>query len=310
MPEKNDTSATESGDPTASSAKLTTSYEAPLGPWAGYTFAATPVYATTSPHQHIEIVDLPAFGEFGRAYRLDGRFMASLADAHICHECMVHPLLLAHGNAQRVLILGGGDGGSAREALRHASVREVVVAELDAQVPAAILRYMPALADGAFDDPRTTLVIGDARDLVDAALASGERFDAIVFDLTEADGDAASLHDAAFFAKVRNLLGPRGGIALQLGAPWFEGAQVRRMLDALHSVFACVLPMSAYVPLYGTQWALAIASNSLTASDLDALTANLSSTALQGVRHYSPARHAALFDIPTELSTILGTIGA
>ncbi|AKC72037.1 hypothetical protein MB84_01255 [Pandoraea oxalativorans] len=269
-----------------------------------------PVYATTSPHQHIEIVDLPAFGELGRAYRLDGRFMASLADAHICHECMVHPLLLAHGNARRVLILGGGDGGSAREALRHASVLEVVVAELDAQVPAAILQYMPALADGAFDDPRTTLAIGDARDLVDAALACGEHFDAILFDLTEADGNAASLHDAAFFAKVRDLLGPRGGIALQLGAPWYEGAQVRRMLDALRSVFACVLPMTAYVPLYGTQWALAIASHSLNASDVAALTENSSSVALQGVRHYSPTRHAALFDIPPELSAILGPIGS
>ncbi len=63
----------------------------------------------------------------------------------------------------------------------------MIVAELDAQVPDEILRHMPALADGAFDDPRTTLVIGDARDLVDAALASGEHFDAIVFDLTEAD---------------------------------------------------------------------------------------------------------------------------
>ncbi|MGR9576931.1 spermine/spermidine synthase domain-containing protein [Pandoraea sputorum] len=309
MPEKHDTSASQSDTPAAPPTKLTASYGAPLGPWAGYTFAAMPVYATTSPHQHIEIVDLPAFGELGRAYRLDGRFMASLADAHICHECMVHPLLLAHGNAQRVLILGGGDGGSAREALRHVSVREVVVAELDAQVPDAILRHMPALADGAFDDPRTTLVIGDARDLVDAALASGEHFDAIVFDLTEADGDAASLHDVAFFAKVRDLLGPRGGVALQLGAPWFEGAQVRRMLDALHSVFACVLPMTAYVPLYGTQWALAIASNSLTVTDFNALATNPSSTALQGVRHYSPTRHATLFDIPPELSAILGPIG-
>jgi spermidine synthase len=277
-------------------------YTAPLGPWASYAFAARPVFATTTAYQHIEIVDLAAFGTLGRAYRLDGRFMASLADAHICHECMAHPLLLAHGHAERVLILGGGDGGSAREALRHASVREVVVAELDPQVPAAILQHMPALADGAFDDPRTTLVIGDARDLVNAALDRAERFDAVIFDLTEPDADAASLHDAAFFAKVRALLGPRGGIALQLGAPWFEADQVRCMLDALRSVFACVQPMTTYVPLYGTQWALAFASDSL---DVRGSAVNTLPAPLRHLRHYAPSRHAALFDISPELTSVL-----
>ncbi len=89
---------------------------------------------------------------------------------------------------------------------------------------------------------------------------------------------------------------------------------MRRMLDALHSVFACVLPMIAYVPLYGTQWALAIASNSLTVTDFNALATNPSSTALQGVRHYSPTRHATLFVIPPEFnapsSATSGPIGA
>lgn len=303
MPAKYNAPAAKSGDEIP---PPTVPYEAPLGPWAGYSFAAHPTYATTSAHQHIEIVDLPAFGDLGRAYRLDGRFMACLADAHICHECMVHPLLLAHGNARRVLILGGGDGGSAREVLRHPGVTEVVVAELDAQVPAAILQHMPSLPDGAFDDPRTTLVIGDARDLVDAALAKQERFDAVIFDLTEADGEAASLHDASFFAKIHALLGPRGGIALQLGAPWFDGRQVRHILDALRAVFACVLPMTAYVPLYGTQWALALASDSLSAHDYEALTSVALPPELRGLRHYAPSRHAALFDIPPELRDIVG----
>lgn len=279
---------------------------APLGPWAGYVFAARPVFAATSAYQHIEVVDLPAFGALGRAYRLDGRFMASLADAHICHECMVHPLLLAHGNAQRVLVLGGGDGGSAREALRHPSVREVVVAELDAQVPATILQYMPTLADGAFDDPRTTLVIGDARDLVDAALARAEAFDAVILDLTDADGEAATLHGAPFFAKLRALLGPRGAIALQLGAPWFEADQVARMLDALRSVFKFVQPINTYVPLYGTLWALAFASDSLDVRGSEATVATQALLSRESLRHYSPARRAALFDIPPELMAVFG----
>ncbi|VVE52702.1 Polyamine aminopropyltransferase [Pandoraea iniqua] len=281
-------------------------FSAPLGPWATYALAGRTVATAVSPYQHIEIVDLPAFGPLGRAYRLDGRFMASLADAHICHECMVHPLLLAHGDAKRVLVIGGGDGGSAREALRHASVSEVVIAELDAQVPATILRHMPSLAGGAFDDRRTTLVIGDARDYADAARSHGDRFDAVIFDLTEADGAAAPLHDAAFFAKVRSLLTPRGGIAVQLGAPWFEPAQVQRVLAALRSVFVHVQPMTAYVPLYGSLWALAIASDALDVrgTDTNALQAaaqRVSPDQLRSLRHYAASRHAALFDIPPDL---------
>ena len=87
---------------TPDSGTAPTACSAPLGPWAGYRFDARHVFSTTSPHQRIEVVDLPAFGALGRAYRLDARFMASLADAHICHECMVHPLLLAHGDARHL----------------------------------------------------------------------------------------------------------------------------------------------------------------------------------------------------------------
>lgn len=281
-------------------------FSAPLGTWATYTFAGHTVFATRSDHQRIEVVDLPAFGPLGRAYRLDDRFMASLADAHICHELMTHPLLLAHGAVQRVLILGGGDGGSAREVLRHPGVREVVVAELDAQVPATILQYLPAMADGAFDDPRTALVIGDARHLVDAALSRNEYFDAVIFDLTEADGDAATLHDASFFAKIRQLLGPRGGIALQLGSPWFQGEQVRRVLSALRGVFRHVRPITAYVPLYGTQWALAYASDAVDIRDALGTWPPEAERVLRELRHYAPHRHAALFDIAPELAPVLG----
>ncbi|WP_084072757.1 hypothetical protein [Pandoraea pulmonicola] len=303
MPAKRDVTPKDSGNTPPNPPR---SFNAPLGPAATYTFSGRTVFATTSNHQRIEVVDLPAFGPLGRAYRLDDRFMASLADGHICHELMTHPLLLAHGAAQRVLILGGGDGGSAREALRHPGVREVVVAELDAQVPATILQYLPAMADGAFDDPRTTLVIGDARHLVDAALSRNEYFDAVIFDLTEADGNAATLHDAPFFAKIRQLLGPRGGLALQLGSPWFQGEQVRRVLGALRSVFRHVRPITAYVPLYGTQWALAYASDAIDIRDALGTVPPVAAPVLRELRHYAPHRHAALFDIAPELAPVLG----
>lgn len=280
-------------------------FDAPLG--AGVTLALTGRHlaCVDSPHQRIDIVELDALGG---AYRLDGRFMASVSDAHICHESMVHPLLLAHGAVQRVLVIGGGDGGSAREALRHPGVTEVTVAELDLAVVDAVHTWLPALADGAFDDPRTHLSIGDAAVFVRDAVARGEHFDAVIFDLTEADGSAASLHGTAFFRQVRTLLGTRGAVALQLGSPWFQGTLVRHVLDALREVFPCVNPMTVDVPLYGGGWALAVASDTLdvAGASRDALTRHAGQTDLSGLRHYSIARHAALFDWPPQLDPVLG----
>ncbi|WP_224788955.1 polyamine aminopropyltransferase [Pandoraea terrae] len=276
----------------------------PLSPHVTYGFTGRRVASIDTPHQRIEVIDTDALG---RAYRLDGRFMASLADAHICHECMVHPLLLAHGAVQRVLILGGGDGGSAREVLRYSGVASVVVAELDAAVVAMTQRYLPSLADGAFDDPRTLLAPGDAVAYVDTAHAHGAHFDGIIFDLTEPDGIAASLHGDAFFARVKDVLAPGGAIALQLGAPWHQTAAVRRMLAALRRHFRIVRPMTAYVPLYGALWALACASDTV---DPVALSSRAAAKALvqHGIgplRHYDGARHASLFSLTADVAALL-----
>lgn len=282
-------------------------FEAPLGDGLTYGFAGRRIACVISPHQTIDIVDLVGLG---RAYRLDGRFMASLTDAHICHECMVHPLFLTHGSVRRVLVIGGGDGGSAREALRYPAVQEVVIAELDAKVVDAVRTYLPGLADGAFDDSRTTLVIGDAAEYVERAIARGEHFDAVIFDLTEADGMAAALHDAPFFGRIKALLAPGGAVSLQLGAPWHQADLVARQFDALQRTFAVVRPMTAFVPLYGALWALAIASDTLDPTAATLASPETLAQAAQrlnagGWRHYAPSRHAVLFDWPPELRAIV-----
>lgn len=158
-----------------------------------------------------------------------------------------------------------------------------------------ILQHMPALADGAFDDPRTTLVVGDARDFVDATLHNGNRFDVVIFDLTEADGEAAPLHDRAFFAKSPRDTLATGGIALQLGAPWFEAAPgtVHARCPALGirfgSAFDNVRPSVRHAVGAG------FASDSLDVRT--SVPASLPDS-LRHLRHYSPSRHAALFEHP------------
>lgn len=271
-----------------------------LAPGALYGFAARRHVAhVPSRHQRIDVYDTELFG---RLYCLDGHFMASERDAFICHECMVHPAALAHPAPRHALVLGGGDGGSARELLRHATIERVVVAELDEAVVTMTRQYLPDLADGAFDDARLALRIGDAHDTVARAIADGEYFDLVVFDLTAADGSASTLHSAAFFAEIRRVLSPQGIVALQLGAPWFHAPMVARLLHDLGMTFAHVRPMTAYVPLYGTLWAMATASATLDPAALDAAEVHrrLCSRGIDGngLRYYGDHVHAALFALP------------
>jgi spermidine synthase len=119
-----------------------------------------------SPFQRIEVWDTP---QLGRLLTLDDRPMTSVGDEFIYHECMTHPAALAHPAPRKALVLGGGDGGAARQLLKHPGIERIVIAELDPDVVRMARRYLDAVHQGALDDPRVELVIGDAARYVDAA---------------------------------------------------------------------------------------------------------------------------------------------
>lgn len=261
---------------------------------------ATLVESIQSPYQRIDVYDTP---QFGRAYRLDGRFMASEADEYFYHECIVHPAALGLPALRSALIVGGGDGGSAREILKYPGVERVVVAELDAQVIEVTRRHLPGIACGAFDDPRLRICVGDGRDYVAKANARGEQFDMVVFDLTEADGSASALHAPAFFEQIKQLLGPHGVLCLHLGAPLLQAELVRRLLRDLGACFKHVRPGTLYIPLYGTLWAFACASDTYDPATVSCATIDgrLHQFGMTGLRYYNAQLHPALFALPTAL---------
>ncbi|MFT4171976.1 MAG: polyamine aminopropyltransferase [Rhodocyclaceae bacterium] len=219
----------------------------------------TIVAAAHSAYQYWEVWDT---AHCGRLYRLDGAFMACEADAHVGHEALVHVPGMAHGALSRALVLGGGDGGSAYELLRYAALKEVVVAELDADVIDMAQRYLHPIEQGAFGHPRLKAVIGDARNYVARAIQAGEQFDLIVFDLTE-PSVSAPLHETAFFERCKQLLTPRGALSVQLGSPRHQAAQVNQLAQRLAAHFRYVTPFYPHIPLYGGPWAMACASDSL-----------------------------------------------
>jgi spermidine synthase len=247
-----------------------------------------------SAHQDIEVWETP---QFGRLFRLDGAFMTSERDEFFYHEPIVHCAALAHPAPRSALVIGGGDGGSSEELLKHPGIERVVMAELDAEVLRIAREHFGAVHRGAFDDPRLQVHVGDGFAFV---AGSGERFDLIVFDLTDPDTPAARLYTRDFFARARAALNPGGAISLHIGSPVYQPERVRRLLADLASVFRIVRPMGLFVPLYGAYWGLAVASDELDpcAVDTTEIERRLSARGIGDLQLYNAPLHAALFALP------------
>lgn len=249
-----------------------------------------------SPYQRIEVWETP---QLGRLFTLDDRPMTSTGDEFIYHECMVHPAALAHPSPKAALVLGGGDGGAARQLLKHASIERIVVAELDAQVVRLTREYLPEVHGGAFDDPRVELTIGDAVQYVAHCAEATEpaQFDLVVFDLTPPDSPAASLYTQAFYRQLKRVMRPPAAMSVHLGSPYFHAERVARLLDDLSAAFAVVRTMNTFVPLYGSLWMMATASDTLDPSALraDTLEERLAVREIGRLMHYDASMHAGLF---------------
>ena len=171
---------------------------------------------------------------------------------------MTHPAALAHPNPESILVIGGGDGGSSEELLKHPSVKRIVMAELDPVVIDISKKWLGAIHNGAFDDPRLEVKIGDGFEFVKSTT---ERFDMIVLDLTDPDTPAFHLYSEQFFRMCQRILRPGGMLTLHLGSPVYQAETVRKNAANLRKVFRHVAPMSLFVPLYGSLWCLAVASD-------------------------------------------------
>lgn len=254
-----------------------------------------------SAYQGIDVYDSPAFG---RLFRLDGVLMSTEADEFYYHETLVHPALLSQNQPQRVLILGGGDGGSARQALKHGSVQRIEVVELDAEVVALAREYLPGVHGGAFDDPRVVLHIGDGKDFV---AACSETYDLIVLDLTDPVGAAAPLYTPAFFTDAARCLSPGGCLTLHLGSPVYALPQVAALQAALRKVFPLLRLMLLPIPSYGGMWALAVASLTTDVAGFgqDQINQRLLESKISDLRYYNAEIHHALLALPGYLRRAL-----
>ncbi|MFV1600197.1 MULTISPECIES: polyamine aminopropyltransferase [unclassified Phaeobacter] len=252
------------------------------------------LYDSNTEHQRLKVFQN---GQFGRILTLDDVVQTTEGDNFIYHEMLTHVPILAHGNAKRVLIIGGGDGGMAREALRHASVEHVTMVEIDGGVVEFSKEYLPMLSDGAFDDARLNLVINDGALFMKE---NTEKFDVIIVDSTDPIGPGEVLFTDTFYGHAARSLTEDGIIVTQNGVPFMQGDELTGTLRAFQALFADASCYLATVPTYaGGPMAFGWGSHSdkarsVSLADLEARFA----AAGIDTGYYNPEVHKAAFALP------------
>jgi spermidine synthase len=231
----------------------------------------------------------------GRVLVLDGFVQTTERDEFIYHEMISHVPIMAHGMAREVLIIGGGDGGTLEEVLKHRSVAHATMVELDPGVVEIARTYLPGISRGAFDDPRAELIFSDG---VRFVAESERQFDVIIVDSTDPVGPGEALFTQAFYADCRARLRPGGILVAQSGNVFLERDRLVACLARLGSVFRDASFILTSVPAYlGGPFVFAWASD-------DHAKRTLSAVALarrpvpEHLRCYTPEVHTASFVHP------------
>lgn len=255
-------------------------------------------------HQHLQLVETRGFG---RAFLLDRHLMSSEGDEFFYHEHLAQLPAISHPNPVNALIIGGGDGGSARQLLMHQSIRDIQICELDAQVVTMARQHLSGIHQGSLDNPRVRTQIGDGFEYVRQYQG---QVDLIVLDLTDPQGPAAPLYDRHFFAHCARVLGEQGILSLHLCSPQLDPVRFSHLLAELMAVFRYVRPLLVPIALYGGLWSLACASQRCDPKALSAtqIQQRLLKRQITGLHYYNQETHGAVFALPNFVRDLIPSV--
>ncbi len=202
----------------------------------------------------------------GRLLLLDDMVMLTELDEFVYHDLITHVPLCVHADPRQVLVVGGGDGGTVREVLKHPGIERVVLCEIDERVTRVCQQWIPSVA-GGLDDPRVELVFADAVDYVRTHVDS---FDAVLVDSSEPIGPAAGQFEGSFVADLRRALRPGGVVSAQTESPFYAADTVRAVYSEIRGVFKQVHGYFGTIPTYPSGcWTFALASDERTPAMVD-----------------------------------------
>lgn len=261
------------------------------------------LFREQSPYQKVQVLETYAYG---KALTIDGMFMTTEKDEYVYHEMISHVPVLSHKNVKNVLVIGGGDGGTVRELMRHKDIEKVTMVEIDDAVVRACKEHLPQIA-ASFDDPRLDLIIGDGIEFVKSAKAGA--YDLVIVDGSDPVGPAKGLFSDEFYADVYKALNDNGVLVAQGESPRFNQHAFVDLRRCFKKVFGenNVYNYFFFVPTYPSgMWSFALC----TKSDLDPMR-DTEVDVLEkfsednGLRYYNGHIHKAAFATPNFVKTLL-----
>jgi spermidine synthase len=261
------------------------------------------LYRKQSPFQRVSILETTAYGKM---LTLDNMVMCTEKDEMHYHEMISHPAILAHKNVKNVLVIGGGDGGTVREILKHKSVEKVTMVEIDGLVVEACKEFLPSISC-ELDNPKLDLKIADGIAFV--ANAAPGTYDLVIVDGSDPVGPAEGLFTEKFYQDCYNSLNENGILVAQGESPMFNSKVFVELNQCLSGVFGAekVKTLMFYVPTYPTgMWSFQTATKgSVNVSNhLDeAFIENFTST--NNLNYYNIHIHKAAFALPNFVKTLL-----
>ncbi|MEN8723093.1 MAG: polyamine aminopropyltransferase [Alphaproteobacteria bacterium] len=252
-----------------------------------------------SAFQHVQIFDNRLVG---RVLVLDGIIQLTERDEATYSEMLSHVPVCELGTVKRVMIVGGGDGAIAEELLKHKSIEQIDLVDIDGDVVDLCKKLLPNVHNGAFDDPRLTVHVADAFAFLEDENAA-DRYDLIIADRPDPVGPAAVLFETRFYDLVNRALTAQGVAVFQTGVPLFQGQELTDTVRQHAEVFAENGTYLVVTPTYmGGFMALTWASKTAGVrlgdrTRHDEVAARFAQGAI-ATEYYTPDLHFAAFDLP------------
>ena len=261
------------------------------------------LYDHQSAFQKVEIYQTQAYGNM---LTLDGMVMTTEKDEYVYHEMITHVPTLTHPKPKRALVIGGGDGGTVRELLKHDCFDEVVMVEIDQKVIDASREFLPNIAS-ALDHPKLNLIVDDGIKYVNET--PDDAFDIVIVDSTDPVGPAEGLFTVEFYKEVYRILSSDGVMVTQSESPRFNQKVFQEIYEVYKSIFGddqvhCYL---AYIPTYPTgMWSFSYSSKGqahpLKELDKERVEKFTDANSLQ---YYNAGIHESAFALPNFVSNMI-----
>lgn len=265
------------------------------------------VLSRETKYQKVEIIDTY---NLGRVVILDDKIQSAETDEFIYHEALVHPAMIAHSKPEKILILGGGEGATLREVLKHSMVKKVIMVDIDEEFVNLCKGYLKKWHKGSFNDPRVELIFADGREYVKKIKS---KFDVIIADVSDPieEGPARLLYKKEFYSLVKKVLMPDGIFVTH--ATNIDGSSSKSISSGIFKIFKKIFPEAVfyyeYIPSFSSLWAFTIGSLKYSLRELspNIISKRLKERKLKDLSYYDPETHERLFCLPKCIRKFLTT---